>query len=291
MGCGGGVERSRDLTTWSGPGRDSGRLVTPRAIAVAGSRVWVVDRSGRVQAFDRAGRPEVTLDLNDGVRGFPVGILGEEDGGFLLVDTHRHRLRRFDAAGKETGTIGGFGTEPGSFTYPQRAARDANGRLYVTEYGQGSANRVQVFDAAFDVVCTFGEYGRGPGQFTRAMGIGVRDDEVFVADAADRILVFDTRGVFRREFGSTGSEVGALRYPYGLAIVAGAVVVAEYGNHRLQRFDSEGRGLGCYGGPGSGALLGPWDVATDRAGTLFVCDTGHHRIVMGEFDEIPWSDA
>ena len=46
---------------------------------------------------------------------------------------------------------------------------------------------------------------------------------------------------------------GHLLYPYDLAFGPdGSLYVAEYGNHRVQKFTEEGESLGMVGGPGRG---------------------------------------
>lgn len=294
IGCGApaaGPEAGPACAVIGGPGTAPGRFVTPRALAIAGGSLWVVDRSGRVQGFDRDGGFRREIRISDADRGFPVGILGSADGGFLLCDTHASVLRTFSAAGEETGRLGGPGSGPGRFAAPQRAARDAEGRLYVSEYGTGDANRVQVFAPGGGFVTAFGGFGHEPGRFSRPMGIAVHGDEVFVADVTDRILVFRRDGAFLREFGRPGSGVGELRYPYGLCARDGVLYVCEYGNHRLQRFARDGRSLGCFGAPGSGPgrFHGPWDLTVSDDGRLFVCDTGNHRVVVYALRDIPWS--
>lgn len=290
--CGAQPEDDPVVRVIGGPGRDDGRFVTPRALAVVGDRVWVVDRSGRVQAFDLDGTYRLQIPVVSGARGFPVGLAGSPDGGFLLLDTHNSLLRRFDADGAEFGQSGGPGKQPGRFSYPQRAARDARGRWHITEYGEGDSNRVQILDDGLLPVQTYGTYGTEPGHFTRAIGITVAGDEVFIADASDRIIVYGTNGTFRREFGRTGSGSGELRYPYGLCVSRGLIHVAEYGNHRIQRFTPAGEPRGCYGraGRGAGRFSGPWDIAAAPDGTLVVCDTGNHRLVVLDPDRVPWRD-
>jgi len=77
---------------------------------------------------------------------------------------------------------------------------------------------------------------------------------------------------------------------------AGNLIVAEYGNHRLQRFASDGRNLGWMGGGQRSETSGAWGFqGTSRAGnepgafrhpydvvshcdTLYVADTENGRI-------------
>jgi len=81
--------------------------------------------------------------------------------------------------------------------------------------------------------------------------------------------------------GSSGSEPGSLNEPAGLTIdVAGNVYVADTMNHRIQKFDPEGKFVTQVGGngPGQGQFQEPWGVAVDAQGNVWVADTFNHRI-------------
>jgi DNA-binding beta-propeller fold protein YncE len=274
-----------------GAGGGPGRFVHPRGVAVHAGRVFVVDKSGRLQALAPDGTPLAETRVVDGRVGFPIGVFADRQG-VVLCDTHNGRVRLFDHDLAEGATIGAPGDGVGLFTYPQRATRaqDATGSLYVTEYGLGDANRVQVFGAGGAFLRAFGGYGLEGGRFARPMGIVVVGDEVFVADVSDRIVVFARDGRFLRAFGSSGHAAGELAYPYGLCAVGATLYVCEYGNNRLQRFGLDGTSGGVCDGSEilAGGFHAPWDVACDEQGLLYVCDTGNHRIVVLDPAEVPW---
>jgi DNA-binding beta-propeller fold protein YncE len=258
---------------------------------VAGDSVWVVDRSGRVQGFGRDGSFRRAITVGEGERGFPIGVLADASGGVLVCDTHQNRLRAFDREGVEIWGTGGKDAAPDPLQCPQRVARDSEGRLYVTEYGEGAANRVRVFSSTGQPIRSFGGPRGEDGGLTRAMGIAIVGDLIFVTDISDRIVVYRRDGSFLRSFGSTGKAPGELRYPYGICAIGATLYVCEYGNHRVQRFTLDGSSRGCFGrrGHGAGDLQGPWDVAADAAGRLYVCDTGNHRIVVLDPESLSWS--
>ena len=60
----------------------------------------------------------------------------------------------------------------------------------------------------------------------------------------------------------------------------GSVFVAEFGNHRIQRFTRDGRSLGVWGSNGreEGQLSHPWALVEDARGRIHVLDTGNHRV-------------
>jgi hypothetical protein len=82
-----------------------------------------------------------------------------------------------------------------------------------------------------------------------AIAIGA-DGLRYVADTEHhRIVVFDATGAMVRTWGRFGREPGVFQYPRGLAFDRrGMLLVADWGNHRIQRFRPDGRFLGQFGG-------------------------------------------
>lgn len=302
-----GVSRERvseGVSVIGGPGRTPGRFKAPRGLSAMAGRLAVVDRSGRIQTFrtDAGASPEIdrVFTISEAKLGFPLGVLLLPEGTLALVDSHYSRVRFFDRSLIELASVGEAGDGEGRFQTPQRAARDAAGRLYVTEYGAEGHNRIQVFEpdptpggSRWIFAGEFGSYGEDGGGFSRPMGIVVVGDEVFVSDVSHRIVVYGTDLVFRREWGREGSAQGELRYPYGIAAHEGTLFVAEYGNHRIQRFTTAGESRGSFGKLGSrpGELRNPWDVAVDEHGILFVADTGNDRVVRVDPSIVAWQES
>jgi uncharacterized protein (TIGR03663 family) len=100
-------------------------------------------------------------------------------------------------------------------------------------------------------------------------------------------------------FGSAGSGDGQLMAPRGVAVGPdGSIYVVDWGNHRIQVFDTDGQfirgwgshcdletGAGCVdpdgSGPqplGAGQFREPWGIAVADDGTVYVADTWNHRI-------------
>lgn len=72
-----------------------------------------------------------------------------------------------------------------------------------------------------------------------------------------------------------GSNVGELRDPLGVAcLLNGDIAVAEWGNKRLQIFDSVGKSV-CVIGQGR---IEPQDVAVSLRGNIIATDSSHKRL-------------
>jgi hypothetical protein len=56
--------------------------------------------------------------------------------------------------------------------------------------------------------------------------------------------------------------------------------VAEFGNHRVQKFTRDGRSLGTWGTNGrqAGELYQPWALVQDSQGRIHILDTYNHRV-------------
>ena len=150
----------------------------------------------------------------------PSGLACDGAGGLIVADTGNHRIVKLDADGDLLWCLGGRdargarrpGTAQGEFWSPQAVCTDSEGNIYVAD----SANcRVQKLSPDGEPLTAFGSWGNGHGQFGGDGPIGIAVDE------KGRVLVADSHTVLG-------------------------------GNHRLQRFDSDGDYLDQFGSYGSG---------------------------------------
>jgi sugar lactone lactonase YvrE len=282
-GCGGPAAQPE--LVWGKKGVRDGDFVRPRAAVIdRHDRLYVVDFTARIQAFDLDGKPlGLTWTTPDYRNGRPSGLSLDRDGNLIVSDSHYHCFRIYDAGGKELKRIDGHGTAGHSIQlgYVSDVVQDDDGYYYVAEFGEVQRISKLSPDGAF--VTSWGAEGSEPGQFARvrALALGA-DGLLYAADACNhRIQVFRRDGTLVRVWGSNGSAPGELSYPYDLAFNAqGQLYVVEYGNHRLQKFTPTGESLGCWGGPGRepGRLHSPWALAIDRHGRVHVLDTENHRV-------------
>lgn len=268
---------------WGRRGISEGRFQKPRAIAIdAEDRIYVVDMTARVQAFDRQGKFLACWRTPAKQNGKPTGLAVGRDGTVLVADTHYSRVLVYSPTGKLLRTIGGvFGHRPGELAQVTDVAQDSQGNYYVGE--KGEYDRIQKFSPDGEFLLEWGGHGMEPGQFVLPQSLAVdENDHLWVADACNhRIQVFDPEGKLLRTWGSQGRGLGQLDYPYDLALADdGSVYVCEYGNHRVQRFTREGKSLGAWGHPGrrEGELFNPWGLVRDSRGSVHMLDTGNHRV-------------
>src|SRR5438876_6098673 len=87
--------------------------------------------------------------------------------------------------------------------------------------------------------------------------------------------------VLVRQWGEFGTGPGQFRFPTMIAADRQSnLYVVDQHNHRVQKFDAEGRFLRAWGGPGNGPAQFnyPFGVAVNSRGEVYVADMNNHRI-------------
>ena len=291
-GTSAGIAPIEHRTIFGRPGNLEGRFDYPRAIAVDGARkrIYVVDKSARIQRFDLDGTLQASWRMPAYDNGKPTGLNVAPNGNVLVADTHEHRVTIFSPDGELLATHGALGEEAGQFIYPTDVVAGPNGTWFVSEYGGN--DRIQIFDrdwSPIGVIGFAGEHDAGDRPALARPQSMVWDDErqeLLIADAVHhRIVVTDASGRLKRTFGAPGRGAGQLSYPYDLALLEdGALMVVEYGNNRIQRFDPiTGRATGVWGGEGvdPGRVRYPWGLDA-KAGLVVVLDSGNSRVMVGD---------
>lgn len=112
---------------------------------------------------------------------------------------------------------------------------------------------------------------------------------VYVTDVnipTSSIVKLSSTGTLITTFGTFGFNNGEFFAPVGVAIDGnGNILVADTGNHRIQKLNSTGTHVFTVGalptgtiGAGAGEFNNPTFIAADAAGNIYVSDTGNNRI-------------
>jgi mucin-19 len=244
----------------------------------------------------------------------PQGIAVDSAGTVYVGDTLNNRIRKITPAGVVTTVAGngsttfanGTGTNA-TFFNPYALVVDSAGNVFV---GDTLNHRIRKI-TPLGVVTTFagstGGFADGTGtnaRFFRPYGVAFDSaGTLFVADSNNyRIRKIGTgavqlplnRGVVTTFAGSgqgftDGTGTNALfTLPYGVAVDSvGNVYVADTSNNRIRKITPAGvvstlAGSGAQGsgnGTGVGATFRfPRGLAVDSSGTVYVADSGNHRI-------------
>ena len=104
--------------------------------------------------------------------------------------------------------------------------------------------------------------------------------DLYVANSSHCICVFDHSGHLKNTIGNLGTGNAKFQYPYGIAIKADILYVADYGNHCIQKLTASGEFIHKFGekGTGPGQLNGPMALAVDSKNNLVVSERHNHRI-------------
>jgi DNA-binding beta-propeller fold protein YncE len=280
------------VLAWGGQGDRPGQFDDPTGIAVADGEVFVSDaRNDRVQVFDFDGR----FKRQFGTPGRALGELGRPmnltvyKGELYIAEYWNDRIQVFGLDGTPKRSIGKSGTGAGEFRAPGGVAVASNGDLFVADFYNHRVQQLRPNGSFVRQWGTTGERGIGPGAFgyptDTALGPG---DVLYVADGYnDRIQAFGPDGNFLRKWG--GPFAVNLFGPFNgwfttVTSVAtdrdGNVFVADFYNHRVQTFSSDGTFRMAFGeeGSGPGQFKHAIGVAVADDSTVFAADLGNHRI-------------
>ncbi len=236
----------------------------------------------------------------DGRFDSPRDIWVDAAGYLYVTDTRNDRIQKFNSSGTYVGKFGSNGSAENQFDRPQGVAVDEDGNIYVADT---SNSRIQKYDSNFTFIKMWGwGVATGASQFetcTSGCTYGSASDEgdfdgmiwspseiVFLPNGNlavsqsdynwyphDNVIEFDRNGNFVTRwgrFGYGGNET-VIGSTYGMDIDAqGNYYLADSGNHRLMKFDSNHAFLKMWG----------WGVATG-ASQFEVCTSGCHTGISG----------
>jgi len=220
-----------------------GKLIAPAGVAVdATGACYVTDVKLGVVKFNHDGHFLASFGLKgkrEGELDWPRGIHFDPEGSLWVVDSHNHRVQRFDPEGRFLLSFGGSGDDNegrGKFNRPSDLAIDSEGCLYVTDTLHSC---VQKFDPRGRFLAKVGSPGSGVGELWWPRGIAIDGEgRIFVVERMNhRIQVFDRDWRSLCTFGGEGKRAGQFNEPYGIAINGRSeAYVSDNGNNRVQRF-------------------------------------------------------
>jgi sugar lactone lactonase YvrE len=214
---------------------------------------------------------------------WPSGLAVDPAGHLYVADRYGHRVMKLTPQGHPVFTLGKMsaqrhiekGSGPGEFNEPAGLALDQHGNIYVADRRN---SRVQKFSSSGRFLAEFdlnkcsplphahedvtGDEDSEHCDLYQAQPRGIAvdgDGRMFVTDDRhSRLIVLSPEGKLLAVVGQEGKHPGSMRMPTAVLVdSANHVYVADTGNMRIQRFDSNFNTV---------LLLGPY---RDRSSPLF----------------------
>ena len=293
------------------------QLAFPAGLAVDGNGALYIADSGnqRIRRVLPSGLISTALGGSQTIVLYtPLGVAVGASGAILVGDDS-DTVRAYSAAGVWTTVAGtgaaGFSGDGGPaakalLTSVRDVASGASGNLFIAD-----GARVRRVDNSGAIWTAAGDgYLHAIGDGASALAANLSGPSAVALDYAgnlyiadpgtQRVRKVDSNNVIQTLAGTgaagAGGElvpgiVSALNTPMGVAVdPSGIVYVADTYNHRIRAVSADGRisTVAGTGNPGTGAegqpwtltpLRGPRGVTVDRKGTLYIVDTGNHRVL------------
>ena len=223
-----------------------------------GTSIWVAERCGAnsclgsdlpvVLKFDQSGT--LVRSFGGGLMIFPHGIHVDGDGNVWVTDGQDNKPRRPRNAAPDAP----LPPAPATLIGHQVFKFSPDGKLLMTLGVAGGGTGAQGFFQPNDVVTS-------------------ADGTIYVAEGHGgdnaRIVVFDKRGTYLREFGKKGTGPGEFDQPHGLAFDSqGRLFVADRSNNRIQILKTDGTFIAEWP-----QFSRPSGIFIDRHDMIYVADS------------------
>ncbi len=281
-------------------------------------KIWKVTPEGVISTAAGNGLRSYSGDNGSAARAqvnTPAGMALDAAGNLYFADSANNRVRKISPDGSivtvagigTPGFAGDFGPAPSAaLNQPMGVAVDPDGNLYIADTGN---NRVRFINAN-GMIYTVAGNGNAAffGDGAVAYNASLHAPRAIAVDAAYNLYIADTLDHRIRKVGTDGiidtivgrgqgfagdggsAAIALLNFPSSITLDSGGnLYIADQANNRIRKVSTLGAittvagndGFGALGdgGPATSAQLkAPQGVAVDRAGNLYISDSGQNRI-------------
>jgi tripartite motif-containing protein 71 len=263
-----------------------GILIVILLLVVAVILYFALNKKPIARIFSGDSQKPVYISSMYGDLDWPIGVAVSPDGRRIyVVDSNHRQIKYFNQAGKQLGAFGKAADAKSGgegFLNPLYIAVSPKGDVYVTDR---SAGIIQIYSSTGKYISKFTPRIELPNFSWSPLSLAFdKNGLMYVVDAKKgqhRILVFDTKGRLKFQFGKEGTANGEFEFANGLTILGnGDIYVADSNNSRVQVFNKDGKFKMVIGKSDNGKLGHPVAVGFDARGQLNVSDTFAHAILV-----------
>jgi DNA-binding beta-propeller fold protein YncE len=212
-------------------------LKNPRGIAYARGNVYVsLAGLGQILVLDDEGKDVRTIGAAGQFTGLVDIVCDTARNRLILVDNKIHNVLVYSMAGDSLFALGSRGEGDGQFNFPQSAAVDKDGNIYVVD---AFNFRVEIFDVNGKYLRKFGSQGDKFGMFNRPKGIALDSfGNIYVLDAMHQnFQVFNQEAQLLMFVGKYSPGNDGFVNPVSIAVGEGnTIYVTDQLNGRVQVF-------------------------------------------------------
>ena len=193
-----------------------------------------------------------------------------QSGAIFVTTTDKHEVHKFTKNGDLIKTVGGFGSQPGQFNYPNGLRISGQSELYVCD---SDNDRIQIFDLDLNLKRVLGTDSCS--QITEPTDVDFdRNGKIYIVCVRkEYIQVFSPAEQLLHKIG--GERGKPFYYPVKLAFYKELMYVTELGAHRVSVITTSGELVTRFG---EGYLEKPEGIAIDEDGCVYV--TSHESKIL-----------
>lgn len=239
---------------------------------------------------------------------YPTVVTLGNQNNMIVVDRSNHKIRNISSTGNVS-TIAGIGTagaingssNMASFRFPDGAIVDSQGNIFITDQSNHKIRKIDTFGQ----VTTFA--GTGIAGFQDGAGFSAKfyypaamaidtNDNLYIADYSNHRIRKITPDGFVSTVAGLGNagaidgntSVATFNGPTGVCLASsGTIYVADYGNHKIRKIDTNGQvstfaGSGIAGAIDNNGIMASFNhpavVTMDSQNDFYVTDEGNNKI-------------